>query len=72
MNSVTIEIRNVYGRTKAYPKCQTGLIFSNMLGTKTLTRDALQHIQRLGYAIVGNVGDLKSLPVSQENIDMVD
>jgi len=49
--SVVIEVREVYGAPKAYPVCDKAKTFASMLGTKTLTRNALEHIQRLGYRI---------------------
>lgn len=48
---IKIEIKKVYGEFKAYPACDKSRIFASMLGTKTLTLSALDHIQRLGYSI---------------------
>lgn len=49
--SITIKLREVYGNTVAYPVCEKAKTFAAMLGTKTLTRDALQHIQQLGFEV---------------------
>lgn len=49
---IAIEIRSVYGEMKAYPVCAFAKTFAEMLGTKTLTHSALQHIEKLGYEIV--------------------
>ena len=51
MNTITLELRPVYGATRAYPACDTSRIFADMLGRKTLTKADLSHIERLGYAI---------------------
>ena len=49
--TVTLQVRNVYGRNKAYPICDKAKIFANMLGTKTLTKEHRAHIVSLGYGI---------------------
>jgi hypothetical protein len=49
--NITIEFKNVYGETKAYPVCERAKTFASMLGTKTLTRDAIRHIEALGFTI---------------------
>ena len=49
--TITISIRSVYGRESLYPVCETAQRFCALLNTKTLTREALKHIQALGYSI---------------------
>lgn len=48
---IEIRIQNVYGNDLIYPVCNTAKIFASMLGTKTLTRSAIDHIKKLGYEI---------------------
>lgn len=48
---VLVRLKDVYGETRAYPDCETAHLFARMLGTKTLTAHALQHIKALGYEI---------------------
>lgn len=49
--TIKIEVKNVYGTLKAYPVCEHARTFAAMVGTKTLTRETLRHIQALGYTI---------------------
>lgn len=51
MKKIIIEVRSVYGQSKAYPVCIDGQIFADMGGTKTLTHMALRRILALGYQI---------------------
>jgi len=48
---VLIELRDVYGETKAYPANEQAKLFAEMLGTKTLTHRNLCLIERLGFTI---------------------
>ena len=48
---ITVTIKNVYGRHYIYPACETARKFGALLGTKTLTLDAIEHIKRLGYTV---------------------
>lgn len=49
---IKIQLRSIYGETKAYPLCDKAKTFADMLGTKTLTPSALQHIKRLGFEVL--------------------
>lgn len=46
-----IHIREVYGRPVAYPVNKTAKLFTSLLGTKTLTPQALATISQLGYVV---------------------
>lgn len=60
--TITIEIRSVYGQPRAYPACDTSRIFAEMLGSKTLTRKDLRHIEALGFEIAAQANaDINSL-----------
>ena len=48
---ITVRIKHVYGNRLIYPVCEKALIFSKMLGTKTLTDSAINYIKQLGYSI---------------------
>lgn len=48
---ITLQIRNVYGVPRAYPACDKSRIFADMLGAKTLTRQAIDAIKALGFTI---------------------
>jgi hypothetical protein len=55
---IKIEMRNVYGETKAYPVCTAAKLFADIAGTKTLTRHTLRSVLALGYSVetVGHAG----------------
>lgn len=48
---IIVEIRSVYGKETIYPICDAAKTFSKLCGTKTLTREAINHIKELGYEI---------------------
>ena len=49
--TITIEIKNVYGEDRAYPVCEKAKLFTDIAGTKTLRPSDLNYIQQLGYKI---------------------
>lgn len=49
--TITVEIRDVYGRQTVYPACPTADKFSSLAGTKTLSPRDLKTIQSLGYTV---------------------
>ncbi len=51
MNTITVDIRNVYGAELVYPVCDKAKLMAKLAGTKTLTRETLAIIQSLGYAV---------------------
>jgi len=51
MMNITVEVRDVYGQVKFYPKCDSAKLFADIAGTKTLTADALKKIEALGYSV---------------------
>jgi hypothetical protein len=51
MNTITVEIKNNFGREAIYPACHQSKLFAQLAGTKTMTRDALAVIKQLGYTI---------------------
>lgn len=50
--TISIHIRDVYGKPTAYPACPTAEKFAALTGTKTLTPRDLKTIQSLGYTLV--------------------
>jgi hypothetical protein len=49
--TLTVRTREVYGVRTFYPVDDTARTFARIAGTKTLTRDTLEQIQKLGYTI---------------------
>lgn len=49
--TITVEIKSVYGNEMIYPACETAKQFAALIGTKTLTREAIAKIKALGYSI---------------------
>jgi archaellum biogenesis ATPase FlaH len=49
--TITVEIKSVYGNEMIYPACDKARQFAALIGTKTLTRDAINKIKALGYDI---------------------
>lgn len=47
-----IEIREVYGVAKAYPRNETAEMFASIAGTKTISRSVLMKAESLGFEIV--------------------
>lgn len=52
MQTVTVTIKSVYGNITAYPSCPTAALFAQLLGTKTLTPQALKTIKALGFEVI--------------------
>jgi hypothetical protein len=46
-----VEIKNVYGVERIYPANETAKILTNMTGKKTLERDNIERIKKLGIAV---------------------
>lgn len=50
--TITVEIRDVYGKQTVYPICDTAKTFAALTGCKTITDQALMHINALGYKLI--------------------
>jgi len=48
---ILVDVKYVYGQELVYPICPTAKLFADMLGTKTLTKQALAYIKKLGYKV---------------------
>ncbi len=48
---ITIQFKTVYGETRIYPVCEKAKVFAALTGTKTLTVDAVEKIQQLGFVV---------------------
>ena len=48
---ITIEVKDVYGQRKFYPKCEQAKVFADIAGTKTLSETNLRRIKKLGYQL---------------------
>jgi hypothetical protein len=49
--TIIVQIKTVYGNEAIYPVCDKARQFAALVGTKTLTRDAIAKIKALGYSI---------------------
>jgi hypothetical protein len=49
--TITVEVRDVYGKPIAYPMDTAARIFADIAGTLTLTDMTLKRIKALGYHI---------------------
>ena len=49
--TITVTVRDIYGIPTIYPACDTAKLLARLAGTKTLTRQALETIKALGYAV---------------------
>lgn len=49
--TITVSVRNVYGRDTLYPACPDSLFFCRLAGTKTVTEDMLRLIRAEGYEV---------------------
>jgi hypothetical protein len=48
---VEIEIREYYGKERAYPANDIAKTFASLANTKSFSIEALAHIQRLGFTV---------------------
>lgn len=49
---IEVAIKNNFGNEAIYPTCEKGKVFAEIAGTKTLTRETLAKIKKLGYTVV--------------------
>lgn len=50
--TITIELKDQYGKRVIYPVCETAKTFAAIAGTTTLTDMTLMRINSLGYKII--------------------
>lgn len=48
---IQIEVRDVYGISKAYPANKAAELFAQIAGTKTLCRETLRYAEQLGFEV---------------------
>jgi len=48
---ITIEAKDVYGRTLYYPACEKAQLFAKLIDKKTLTPETIEIVKKLGYTI---------------------
>ena len=48
---ITVKIKDVWGQERIYPMCEKGKLFSNIAGSKCLSRFDIEKIKRLGFEI---------------------
>lgn len=49
--TLTVEVRDVYGKPTYYPACEKSWLISHIAGTTTLTPTTLKLVKDLGYSI---------------------
>ena len=54
MLNVQVTVKVVYGEERIYPDCDIARGFCDIAGTKTLTRQAIATIKKMGYTIIVN------------------
>lgn len=50
--SITVLVKDQYGKPALHPKCPAARTFAAIAGTTTLTTPAVKHIMALGYKVV--------------------
>jgi hypothetical protein len=50
-STITVRVKDVYGKTNIYPACAASHIFASIAGTNTLTPDTIKRIKTLGYQV---------------------
>lgn len=50
--TITVQVRDVYGKPMIYPACPQAVAFAAIARTRTLSDDTLRQIEKLGFAIV--------------------
>lgn len=68
MQSITVEIKDVYGSRVVYPACESAKAFARIAGTKTLTPAALREIEALGFSIEVKSAGLDSIGLSVRSL----
>lgn len=48
---IIVKLGNQYGQQVVIPVCETAQKFADLVGTKTLTRQAIEKIKALGYSV---------------------
>jgi len=55
---ITVQVRDVYGRTLVYPADDTGHLFARLLQVKTFNAHQVACMRALGYAVHVAAGQL--------------
>ena len=50
-STITVRMKDQYGKPVFYPACAASHIFASIAGTNTLTQPTLQRIKSLGYQV---------------------
>jgi len=58
MMKITVKIKNVFGHERIYPVCPQAKLFARISGHKTLTRDTIDLIKKMGYSVSQEVTEL--------------
>jgi len=50
-NTITVQIRSVYGNETIYPACKQSVLFCGLARTKTITQEMMRMIVAAGYEV---------------------
>ena len=51
MKEIYVKKKNVYGNELVYPDCETSILLSNLMPTKTFAPDDIKILKQLGYKL---------------------
>lgn len=51
MNTISVQIKTIYGTEKIYPACPKAETFCKLIGQKTLTDIDIKRIKELGFEV---------------------
>jgi hypothetical protein len=58
MKEIYVKKKNVYGNELVYPDCETSILLSNLMPTKTFSPDDIRTLKQLGYKLKTKSEDL--------------
>ena len=61
MKTITVKVKSVYGVNRVYPVSDNAVLFAQLAGTITLSKEALNLINSLGYLIETETKDVTEL-----------
>lgn len=50
-NTISVQIKTIYGNEKIYPACPKAETFCKLIGQKTLTEIDIKRIKELGFEV---------------------
>lgn len=59
LQTLTVSVRSPYGVETIYPECPLSRLFCELLGQKTLTKENVENIKRLGFFFYVKTNEVK-------------